>query len=338
MRHDLWDYDLPSQPMLVDILRDGAVVPAVIQNTKMGFIFAFDRVTGHPLFEIEDRTVPPSDVSGEVASATQPFPVTPGPLSRSNLSADEAFGFTPFDRGNCRAQIQRMRNDGLYTPPSIQGSVQLPNGYGGVNWGNASFDPDRNYLIVGATQVANVSRLIPEGVGEKQSIRDHSNFDVGGPLEGAPYQYKSQPILSQWGVPCSPPPWGTMTAVDMKTGEFVWRKPFGQVPAFGPFRSPKAWGSPLVGGPLATGGGVVFMGGALDHFIRAVDIESGKVLWKSRLPAPGNATPMTYEHKGVQYVVIAAGGNAVAGTKLGGAIVAFSLPERELKKIKSEKE
>jgi len=327
VHHDLWDYDLASQPILVDIRRGGRRVPAVLQFVKSGFLFAFHRETGAPLFEIEERPVPASDIPGEQASPTQPFPVRPKQLTRSGLSLDEAWGAVFWHRWSCEKKMKGLRNEGTYTPPSVQGTVQLPNGYGGVNWGNASYDPINNRLIVLATQIANVSRLIPRDDVGTLDIRDHSNFDVGGPLIGTPYQYKSTPLLSSADSPCTPPPWGTATAIDMDSGEFVWQVPFGRVP-YGWFRTRKSWGSPLIGGPVTTAGGLMFAGASLDPRMRALDAQSGEVLWESEeLPAPGNATPMTFVYKGRQYVVIAAGGNAVAGTELSDAVVAFALPE-----------
>ena len=325
IHHDLWDNDLPAQPILADASVGGVGVPAVIQFTKTGLMFAFNRETGEPLFDIEERAVPDSDVPGEQASPTQPFPVKPMPLTLESLTAENAWGLTFWDRGRCAKKIKSMRSEGMYTPPSVQGSVTLPNGYGGVNWGNAAYDPARNWIIVNSTQLANVSRLYPRNEVD-MNVGDISQFDVGGPLEGTPYEYKSAPILSPFGAPCTPPPWGTVTAIDMDTGDFVWQVPFGQVPRFG-FHTPARWGSPLIGGPIATAGGLVFNGASLDRYFRALNIGSGKILWKSdKLRAPANATPMTYMYKGKQYVVVAAGGNVVAGTELSDSLVAFALP------------
>ena len=326
LRHDLWDYDLPAQPIVVDITRYGKRIEAVIQFTKTGLMFAFHREDGRPVFPIDERPVPASDIPGEASAPTQPHPLVPIPLTRTELVPDDAWGITFWDRGRCRKEIASLRSEGLHTPPSVQGTVQLPSGYGGVNWGNAAYHPGKNWVIVGATQVANVSVLIPRGESGPLSIKDHSNFDVGGPLEDTPYQYKSRPILSPFGAPCTPPPWGTMTAIDMDTGQFVWQVPFGRVPK-GLFRTPQSWGSPLIGGPIATAGGLIFAGAALDHYFRALDLESGKLLWESnKLPAPASATPMSYMYKGRQYIVVAAGGNAVAGTELSDAVIAYALP------------
>lgn len=326
VHHDLWDNDMPAQPILIDAKVSGNDVPAVIQFTKTGLMFSFNRETGEELFDIEERKVPASDVPGEKAHPTQPFPVKPSPLTIAKLDADNAWGLTFWDRGSCAKKIKTMRSDGLYTPPSLQGTVTLPNGYGGVNWGNAAYDPDRNWMIVNSTQIANVSKLYPREDIADFDITDHSNFDVGGPLEGTPYQYKSTPILSPFGAPCTPPPWGTVTAIDMNSGEYVWQVPFGRVPQFG-FHTLERWGSPLIGGPIATAGGLIFNGASLDHYFRAMNIDTGEVLWKSnKLRAPANATPMTYMYKGKQYVVVAAGGNAVAGTVLSDYVVAFALP------------
>jgi quinoprotein glucose dehydrogenase len=327
IHHDLWDYDLASQPILADIRKDGRTIPVVMQFTKTGLLFVLNRETGEPVFEVEERPVPASDIPGEKASPTQPFPVRPKPLTRTSLSVDEAWGAMFWHRWSCEEKLEGLRNEGMYTPPSVEGSVQLPNGYGGVNWGNASYDPIGNKVIVLATQIANVSTLYPRDDVDAMDIRDHSNFDVGGPLEGTPYQYRSTPILSSAGSPCTEPPWGTATAIDMDTGEFAWQVPFGRVP-YGWFRTLERWGSPLVGGPISTAGGLMFAGAAMDHRMRALDSTSGELLWESDdLPAPGNATPMTYMYGGKQYVVIAAGGNAVAGTELSDAVIAFALPD-----------
>ena len=326
VHHDLWDNDMPSQPILIDARVNGTDAPAVVQFTKTGLMFAFNRGSGEPLFAIEERMVPPSDVPGEEASPTQPFPVRPVPLTLTNLTANNAWGITFWEKSHCAAKIDSLRSEGLYTPPSIDGSVTLPNGYGGVNWGNAAYDPVRNWIIVNATQIANASRLFPrEDVAI--NIGEYGQFDVGGPLEGTPYQYKSSPILSPLGAPCTPPPWGTVTAIDMDTGEFVWQVPFGRIPRFG-MHTPERWGSPLIGGPIATAGGLIFNGASMDHYFRAMDIDSGKVLWTSeKLEAPAHATPMTYMYRSKQYVVVAAGGHAIAGTQLSDSLVAFALPD-----------
>ena len=325
VHHDLWDNDMPAQPILVDARVNGNYLPAVIQFTKTGLMFAFQRETGEPLFKIEEKSMPASNVPGETASPTQPVPVKPLPLTLTALTTENAWGITFWDRGQCQKMIRPLRSEGLYTPPSLQGSVTLPNGYGGVNWGNAAYDPGRNWIIVNATQIANVSTLFPRADVE-MSILDHSKFDVGGPLDGTPYQFKSKPILSPFGAPCTPPPWGTVTAIDLDTGDFVWQAPFGRVPV-GPFRTPAHWGSPLIGGPIVTAGDLIFSGASLDHYLRALDIETGKVLWESdKLRAPANATPMSYMYNGKQYVVMAAGGNAIASTELSDSLVAYTLP------------
>jgi quinoprotein glucose dehydrogenase len=330
VHHDLWDYDLPSQPIAVDIRKDGKTIPVIIQMNKMGLTFVFHRETGEPVFPIEERPVPQSDIPGERSSPTQPFPTAFEPLTITEFNAEDVWGVTPWERESCREKVASYRSDGMFTPPSTKGSVTMPNGYGGVNWGNAAYVPYKNLLIVNATQLASVSYLLPRGDSREVSLTDHSKgSSVGGPLEDTPYAFLQTPILSPIGAPCTPPPWGTMTAIDMGTGKTVWKIPFGAVPV--PFASwfstPEDWGSPLIGGPMATAGGLVFAGASLDATIRAVDMATGEIVWDEDLPAPGNATPMTYEYKGKQYVVIAAGGNAVAGTKLGDSVVAFALDD-----------
>ena len=326
VHHDLWDNDMAAQPILIDASVNGVEVPAVIQFTKTGLMFAFNRENGEPLFDIVERPVPASNVPGETAAPTQPFPVKPAPITLDSLNAKNAWGMTFWDKGRCAATLDTMRSEGPYTPPSTEGTVTLPNGYGGVNWGNAAYDPARNWMIVNATQIANVNRLYPrEDV--DMDLGDYSQFDVGGPLEGTPYEFKSTPILSPLGAPCTPPPWGTVTAIDLDTGDFVWQVPFGRIPKLG-IHTPASWGSPLIGGPVATAGGLIFNGASMDHYFRAMDIDSGDVLWTSgKLRAPALATPMSYMYRGKQYVVVAAGGHAIAGTKLSDSLVAFALPD-----------
>jgi quinoprotein glucose dehydrogenase len=207
--------------------------------------------------------------------------------------------------------------------------VALPNAFGGSNWGNATYHPGTNLLIVATSQIASVNVLIPRDDATPGNIKAGASLDSGGAMKDTPYKYLSTPILSPLGSPCTPPPWGTMTAIDMDNGEVVWKVPFGAVPVpWAPlFSTPEFWGSPLVGGPMSTAGGLMFAGASLDKKFRALDIETGEIVWRADLPAPGNATPMTYSYKGKQYVVIAAGGNAVAGTALSDAVVAFALDD-----------
>jgi quinoprotein glucose dehydrogenase len=327
VHHDLWDYDLPAQPMLLTLRRDGRDVPAVVQATKMGLLFVLDRDTGQPLIPVEERPVPQTDVPGERTSPTQPFPTAPPPLVPHKLTAAEAWGLTPWDRKACREQLEKLRSEGIYTPPSLRGTVVYPGFAGGTNWGSAAFDPGRGLLLVNSSRLAFFVQLVPS---EQFARRDRSDQAEWALQRGAPYAMRRNPLLSPLRLPCSPPPWGTLAAVDLAQGTIRWEVPLGTVRDLAKIPLPIRWGTPNLGGPLVTASGLVFVGAAMDHYLRAFDVETGRELWKGRLPAGGQATPMTYQmsENGKQYVVIAAGGHGKAGTKLGDSLVAYALRDR----------
>lgn len=325
VHHDLWDYDVPAQPTLIDLDRDGGTVPAVVVATKMGFLYVLHRETGEPLLPIEERPVPPSDVPGETAWPTQPFPVLPAPLHELELSADDAFGLTDEDRAFCRDWIASLRNEGIFTPPSLEGSLQWPGFAGGATWGGVAWDPERQIVITPLIRLAMTVRLHPRDDFEERRRSPEPGRQYTG-QEGTPYGMSRMPLLTPAGVPCSPPPWGKLVAVDLTTGEVTWERPVGTVPALAGVEGAEAWGSVLFGGPLATAGGLVFLGASQDDHVRAFDIDTGEVLWEHQLPAGGQATPMTYRLGGRQYVVIAAGGRGGIGSP-GDYVVAFALPD-----------
>ncbi|HUH13089.1 MAG TPA: pyrroloquinoline quinone-dependent dehydrogenase, partial [Longimicrobiales bacterium] len=323
VHHDVWDYDVPAQPTLVTLRREGGDVPAVVQATKMGLLFTLHRESGIPIFPVEERPVPGGGESGFVLSPTQPFPTKPPPLVRQALSADDAWGFTFLDRRACRRWIAALRSDGIYTPPSRQGSLVVPGNAGGVNWGGVAFHPERQILVTNVTELPFVVTLIPR---ERFSAEKAANPGVEmAPQEGTAFGLRREPLLSPLGVPCSPPPWGSLVAVDMGEGEILWQVPLGTIRDLAPLPIPWRSGTPSSGGPLVTAGGLVFIGAAMDDYLRAFDLESGEELWKGRLPAGGQATPMTYRAAGRQFVLIAAGGHGKAGTRLGDSLVAFAL-------------
>ncbi|MEP6391348.1 MAG: pyrroloquinoline quinone-dependent dehydrogenase [Halioglobus sp.] len=330
VHHDVWDYDLPAQPVLVDLDRDGTTIPAVIQATKMGMLFTFHRETGAPLFAIEERAVPQSDVPGEQLSPTQPFPVAPPPLSRQHLVTEaDSWGLAGFDRWLCAREFSRYRSEGIYTPPSIQGTLMLPSYGGGMNWGGIAFDPLTQTVVANSNEFATVVALIPRNQFESLARSGEYPDSEFAQQSGTPYGMRRQPVLSVLGTPCLAPPWGTISAVDMKAGTIIWQKPLGTIEDLAPAPVPNLeLGVPIMGGPIVTAGGLIFTAGAADNYLRALDLESGEELWKGRLPAGGQATPMTYiDSSGKQFIVIAAGGHPGLGTTPGDYVVAFALPE-----------
>jgi quinoprotein glucose dehydrogenase len=324
VRHDLFDYDLPGHALLVTIQKDGQARDVAIQQTKMGFLYVFDRLTGEPIFPIEEMTVPASTLPDEVAAPTQP--VSPGiaPFAGQLLDRESMIGVTPFDRAWCRARFDEMHYEGMYTPPSTQGTLLFPSALGGGNWGGAAFDAERNLLIIKAENLATRLKFLPKDLGS-EAPRDY----LTRPLEGTPYRTEGEIFMSPLGIPCTPPPWGTLAAIDMDSGEMRWQIPLGQVKRFGvTVPASFGWGSPNVGGPIITGGGLIFVAATLDEKIRALDVETGDELWQAKLPVTATAMPMTYEGAdGRQYVVIAAGGTGRIGTGSSDHLIAFALPK-----------
>ena len=333
VHHDLWDYDLAAPPALVSVRRWGALVPAVVITTKLGYVFVLPRETGQPLFPIEERPVPKSDVPGEEAWPTQPVPVLPRPLSPQSLSPDDAWGLTPLDRRACREQIQKLRHDGVFAPPSLRGTVAMPGFLGGLQWGGAAWDQSEQLLVVNALHLAMVATLIPrEGVeAAREASRVQGRSMVGGQLR-TPYGVRREPLLSPLGLPCNAPPWGTLAAVDLVSGDVRWEVPLGTMTDVARIPTPSSWGSINLGGPVVTGG-LVFIGATMDRRIRAFAIESGELVWEDELPASGQATPLLYENPndGRQMLVIAAGGHSQLLSTLGDYVVAYALPASSAK-------
>ncbi len=332
VHHNLWDYDVSAPPMLVDLPHESKIVPAVVQATKFGLVFVFHRETGEPLFPIEERPVPKGDIEGEWYSPTQPFPVKPAPLIRHELKPEQAWGFTFWDRKGCRDSISKLRHYGPYTPPSLEGSLILPSTGGGVNWGGPAFDPSRNVMVINTTRLTWKIGLKPkpEEILEKDSGivagRDVKNWG-GSPMLGTPYLTHTGPVMSPWGAPCLPPPWGGLTAVDLEQGEILWDVPLGSIESMLPVSIPWNLGTPNLGGPIITAGGLIFVAATMDERLRAFDIDNGDVLWNTKLPAGGQTTPMTYEFEGRQYLVIHFGGHPALNTPRGDYVKAFALPE-----------
>lgn len=334
VHHDLWDYDLPSPPALVEIQRDGVDVPAVVQTTKMGYVFVFHRLTGEPLFPVVERAVPASHVPGEEASPTQPIPTLPPPLTPQRLDPEDAWGITPWDRDACRERIRALRNDGLYTPPSLEGTLVYPGFIGGMEWGGVGYDPAADVLVTNTNSLAMVSKLIPRQVADTLSAPGEGAEYSLAMQESTPYAVTRTPLLSPLGIPCSPPPWGKLHAVDMRTGRVLWERPLGTIQDLAGIPTPDAWGSPNLGGPLVTGG-LVFIGASMDRRIRAFDLKTGALLWVDRLPASVQSSPLTYRVRagGRQYVVVTAGGHDGMKSALGDHVVAYALPYRSASEV-----
>jgi quinoprotein glucose dehydrogenase len=314
VHHDIWDYDVASQPTLVSLTRDGVQTPAVAVATKMGHIFVLHRETGAPLLPVEERPVPASTVPGEQAWPTQPFPVLPAPLHPVRISEQDAFGVTAEEREACRSQIASLRNDGIFTPPSLEGALEYPGFGGGINWGGVAIEPERQLLITNVMRLPTWVRLAAR------------TSPASGNQLGTPYTMTRGPLVSPRGVPCIQPPWGTIAAIDLASGQVRWERPLGFVPGDRIGSSKDIEGSLNVGGPLVTAGGLIFIAGTMDQQLRALDVETGEELWSARLPAGAHATPMTYNMGGRQFIVIAAGGHARLGTGFGDFVIAFALP------------
>jgi quinoprotein glucose dehydrogenase len=330
VHHDLWDYDLAAQPVLVEMARGGGSPrSAVIQATKTGMLFVFDRTSGKPIFPMAERDVPKSTVPGEQSAPTQLFSSLPPLVEHRPLNRKDAWGLTFWDRGRCRDLIEEYRNEGVFTPPDTRGSILWPSYLGGVNWSGIAYDSRTQRVIAAVNHLAMVVTLIPPEEVDKQrdsGAYPHSEF---ARQRGAPYAMRREPLLSPWGLPCTSPPWGTLVSVDLRENRINWRVPLGSTENLAPSWVPvRDFGTPNLGGPIVTAGELVFVGGAMDRYLRAFDLETGRELWKHALPAGGQATPMTYRagKDERQYVVIAAGGHGPLGVPRGDTLVAFALP------------
>ena len=323
VHHDLWDYDVASQPTLADLIHDGRHVDAVIQATKTGFLYTFDRATGAPLFPIVEKPVPQDAVPGEHPAPTQPFPSAPPALTRQTpVTPDDAWGVAFFDTRSCRKRIEADRSEGIFQPPSLKESIMQPGNAGGSNWGGIAFDPERQLAVANTMTLPFVVALIPRDQEEaERKDKRYEDFEFAH-QRGTPYGMRRHSFVSGLGIPCVKPPWGQLTAVDMAHGTIKWQIPLGDTPLVH-----MSLGVPNLGGPIVTASGLVFIAaGITDDRLRAFDTETGKRLWEVKLPAGGQATPMTYSIAGRQYLVIAAGGYKGDSTR-GDYVVAYALPQ-----------
>jgi len=330
IHHDVWDWDMPAQPMLIDLNIDGEQIPIVAQLSKQGFIYTFHRETGEPYFDIEERPVPTNGVPGEQLSPTQPFPVKPPALVEAGITPDDAWGLTFYDRGKCREQIESANWGPIYTPPSTQGWIQFPSTAGAMNWGGGSFDPRSNTLVTNTSRVGIYLRLLPkEAIGKEDSFDPSVGAPMGPPaiIKGTDYAIEQRLFFSPFMIPCTAPPWSELVAVDLAKGEIKWKRPFGMIDKLSPIPLPLEWGTPTAGGPISTAGGLTFIGATADSRLRAFETESGKELWQVETPRSSHAVPMTYEAEGRQFVVIASGGHIFVTPKdIDDHLMAYALP------------
>jgi quinoprotein glucose dehydrogenase len=331
VHHDLWDMDMPSQPTLADITdKNGNTVPVIYAPAKTGNIFVLDRRDGKLVVPAPEKPVPQGAAKGDYVTPTQPF----SDLSfrpKKDLSGADMWGATMYDQLVCRVIFHKLRYEGIFTPPSEQGTLVFPGNLGMFEWGGISVDPNRQVAIANPMALPFVSKLMPRGPGnpmEPPKDAKGSGTETGiQPQYGVPYGVTLNPFLSPFGLPCKQPAWGYISAVDLKTNEVVWKKRIGTVRDSSPLPLPFKMGMPMLGGPISTAGNVLFIGATADNYLRAYNMSNGEKLWEARLPAGGQATPMTYEVNGKQYVAISAGGHGSFGTKMGDYIVAYALPD-----------
>ncbi|MBE4855665.1 pyrroloquinoline quinone-dependent dehydrogenase [Enterobacter cloacae complex sp. P40RS] len=329
VHHDVWDYDINSAPTLMDITVDGKKIPALVQATKQGFLFVVNRLTGEDVWPIEERPVPQGDgsVQGEVLSPTQPFPTKPAPLLDQSKKPKIWKLADIVGAGQCSRLWDNLAYEGMYTPPTTkgEGALTYPDSAGGVQWGGVAFDPQKQIAIVNTSHIVQYVKLY--------SREDYDNADKTAgnesgfaPQEGAPYGMRLL-VADNWlGMPCWQPPFGEIVALDMHTGDVKWRRPVGASQQYG-FFMPEGWGSPTIGGPAVTAGGVIFIGASMDAKVRAYSVESGEELWSDQVEAPAVANPSVYEYKGRQYVAFVAGGNTILKDQVGDQVVVYALPE-----------
>ncbi|HET8746962.1 MAG TPA: PQQ-binding-like beta-propeller repeat protein [Ramlibacter sp.] len=331
VHHDLWDYDVPSQPSLLDLRVGGGTVPVLVQPTKQGELFVLDRRTGQPVIPVTEQRVPQGAAEGERLAPTQPrsgLSFDPEPLAERHM-----WGATMFDQLYCRIAFHQLRYEGRYTPPSQEGTLVYPGNFGVFNWGSIAVDPVRGWAFTTPAYLAFVSQLVPRPDDRALVVQGEERPEGSLPALnenfGAPYAIKLYPFTSPLGIPCQQPPWGYVAGADLASGRIAWRHRNGTVRDLAPVPLPFRMGVPSLGGPLVTAGGVAFLSGTLDNYVRAYDMRTGRELWRSRLPAGGQATPMTYEGAdGRQFVVVVAGGHGSLGTQAGDDVIAYALPRR----------
>lgn len=323
VHHDLWDYDVPAQPALIDLTIDGDTVPSLVVPTKQGDVFVLNRETGEPVHPVEEVAAPQGAVEGDWTAPTQPASAVS--FRPEALRERDMWGLTPIDQAACRIAFRQMRYEGAYTPPSEQGTIVYPGNFGTFNWGSVAVDPERQIMFGMPVYLAFTSKMIPREDQETRVVTSEGD-PVFNENFGAPYAVEMGPFLSPIGTPCQEPSWGYIAAVDLTTGETIYQRVNGTVRDLSPIPLPIKMGVPGIGGPIVTKGGVAFLSGTLDYFVRAYDLQTGEEIWQDRLPAGGQATPSTYRGAdGNQYLVVVAGGHGSTGTRAGDHIIAYRL-------------
>jgi quinoprotein glucose dehydrogenase len=323
--HDLWDMDVPAQPSLVDLTIHGETVPALVETTKQGELFVLDRRTGKPVLPVSEVAVPQGAVEGDTTALTQP--VSAISFNPEALTESSMWGLSPFDQLACRIKFRSLRYQGRYTPPSLQGSIIYPGNFGVFNWGGVAVDPERQIVFAMPVNMAFVSTLKPRSDDKSRIVTTETDPPFNENF-GSRYAVRMAPFLSRLGKPCQAPPWGFVAGVDLSAGKIVYKHVNGTVRDLSRIPLPLKLGVAGIGGPIITRGGLAFLSGTLDYFLRAYDVTTGNQVWESRLPAGGQATPMTYwsDESGRQFVIVVAGGHGTLGTRFGDAIIAYALP------------
>jgi quinoprotein glucose dehydrogenase len=340
VHHDLWDMDVPAQPALVDLNMPGrGVVPALVQSTKTGNLFVLDRRTGQPVIPVTERPVPQGPAPGDRLSPTQPISALN--LMPKRAREEDMWGATMFDQLACRIMFRSLRYDGPFTPPSTRGTLVFPGNFGVMDWGGMAIDPVRQVAFAHPNYMAFVDKLVPPVTDKGDGRNGPAGGPAGGsdrkgsrehglnPNRGAPFAVELNPFLSPLGLPCQAPPWGYVAGVDLVTGKVVYQHKNGTIQDESPVPVPLRLGVPSLGGPMVTAGNLAFMSSTLDYYLRAYDFTDGREVWKARLPAGAQATPMTYwsNASGRQFVIAVAGGHGSLGTKLGDHVIAYALPK-----------
>jgi quinoprotein glucose dehydrogenase len=325
VHHDLWDYDTAAAPLITSMVLNGKTTPVLVAGNKTGMVYVLDPATGRPVLPVAERPVPQSTVAGEVTSPTQPFPTHVPALVRQDFAANDAWGLNDTDRAACTKALAAMSRPSIFTPPSLVAGLSVPGPLGGINWSGFAWDAKHERLIVAVSNLPYRVQLIPSGAfagGARGDFRGDAATQ-----SGTPYALTRSPFMSPSGVPCVPPPWGELVAVDLSAGKIAWRQPLGTMDELVPGIGKTISGSVILGGPIVTASGLIFIGGTVDHHFHAVSAETGQELWSAELPASAHAQPMTYSVGGKQFVVIAAGGSSqISEETLGDSLIAYALP------------